>query len=116
MMRPKKRLRNEIDFNCSAPIYTFGASKSFLRDSAAPYKPSNSLAVPMMEDVFEVRQAAKRIALQDTNISRYDREFVELELIGSGEFGLVYRCLNRLDGCIYAVKKSIKPVAGSAYE
>lgn len=28
------------------------------------------------------QQAPKRLALQDTNISRYRREFVEIELIG----------------------------------
>lgn len=36
--------------------------------------------------------------------------------LGEGEFGVVYQCLNRLDGCIYAIKKSIKPVAGSVFE
>uniref|UniRef100_T1GWG9 non-specific protein-tyrosine kinase n=1 Tax=Megaselia scalaris TaxID=36166 RepID=T1GWG9_MEGSC len=51
-----------------------------------------------------------------TNISRYEKEFLEVSLIGVGEFGLVYQCLNRLDGCIYAIKKSIKPVAGSSFE
>lgn len=94
-------------------------------------------------------QAPKRLALQDTNISRYRREFVEIELIGklarffkriaqwkpfpmtvrftermksilifsgSGEFGKVFRCKNRLDGTEYAVKKSKRPVAGSSYE
>lgn len=61
-------------------------------------------------------QAPKRLALQDTNISRYEKEFVQLSVIGAGEFGEVFRCLNRLDGCIYAVKKSKKPVAGSAVE
>ncbi|XP_067625595.1 wee1-like protein kinase [Eurosta solidaginis] len=64
----------------------------------------------------EVIQAPKRLALQDTNISRYQKEFLEISLIGIGEFGLVYQCLNRLDGCIYAIKKSIKPVAGSFFE
>ncbi|XP_017479887.1 PREDICTED: wee1-like protein kinase [Rhagoletis zephyria] len=64
----------------------------------------------------EVLQAPKRLALQDTNISRYQKEFLEISLIGIGEFGLVYQCLNRLDGCIYAIKKSIKPVAGSFFE
>lgn len=115
-MRPKKRLRNEMDLNNSAPVYTFGASKSFLRETVSPYRPAETLEVTLMEEIFEVKQAAKRIALQETNISRYEKEFLELELIGSGEFGNVFRCLNRLDGCIYAVKKSIKPVAGSAYE
>lgn len=41
---------------------------------------------------------------------------MELELIGKGQFGSVYKCVNRLDGCVYAVKKSTKPVAGSSFE
>lgn len=34
------------------------------------------------EEETEEYQAPKRLALQDTNISRYRREFVEIELIG----------------------------------
>ncbi|XP_053696489.1 wee1-like protein kinase [Sabethes cyaneus] len=68
------------------------------------------------DDTGEVRQAPKRLALQDSNISRYEKEFVELSLLGVGEFGLVYQCINRLDGCVYAIKRSIKPVAGSSFE
>ncbi|XP_033308886.1 wee1-like protein kinase isoform X2 [Bombus bifarius] len=64
----------------------------------------------------EIEQATKRVALQDSNIPRYHQEFHELGLIGTGEFGSVYKCINRLDGCIYAIKKSIKPVAGSINE
>lgn len=37
-------------------------------------------------------------------------------MIGSGQFGSVYKCINRLDGCIYAIKKSTRPVAGSILE
>ncbi|XP_059616749.1 wee1-like protein kinase [Phlebotomus argentipes] len=68
------------------------------------------------DDSYEMRQAPKRLALQDTNISRYEREFVQLSLIGAGEFGHVFKCLNRLDGCIYAIKKSKKPIEGSVSE
>ncbi|CAD6997247.1 unnamed protein product [Ceratitis capitata] len=68
------------------------------------------------DENVELVQAPKRLALQDTNISRYQKEFLEISLIGIGEFGLVYQCLNRLDGCVYAIKKSIKPVAGSFFE
>lgn len=64
----------------------------------------------------DFEHATKRVALQDSNISRYHKEFHELGLIGSGEFGSVYKCINRLDGCTYAIKKSIKPVAGSINE
>ncbi|XP_053663026.1 wee1-like protein kinase [Anopheles marshallii] len=71
----------------------------------------------MVEDESgEFRQASKRLALQDSNISRYKQEFIELSLLGKGEFGQVYQCLNRLDGCVYAIKKSIRPVAGSSLE
>lgn len=64
----------------------------------------------------DIEQATKRVALQDSNISRYHQEFHEVCLIGTGEFGSVFKCINRLDGCTYAVKKSIKPVAGSINE
>lgn len=64
----------------------------------------------------EYEHATKRVALQDSNISRYHKEFHELGLIGIGEFGSVVKCINRLDGCIYAIKKSIKPVTGSINE
>ncbi|XP_041452735.1 wee1-like protein kinase 1-A isoform X1 [Lytechinus variegatus] len=59
---------------------------------------------------------AKRIALRDSDISRYEAEFVEVCKVGSGEFGSVYKCINKLDGCFYAIKKSKRPIAGSAFE
>lgn len=79
---------------------------------------TQSIADDMADDSFvdEERQAPKRLALQDSNILRYEKEFLELSLIGVGEFGVAYQCLNRLDGCVYAIKKSIKPVAGSVFE
>ncbi|XP_053621818.1 wee1-like protein kinase [Plodia interpunctella] len=59
-------------------------------------------------------QPAKR--LRESNISRYNIEFVELGVIGRGSFGRVTKCVNKLDGCIYAIKRSLRPVAGSAAE
>uniref|UniRef100_A0A673MVT9 Wee1-like protein kinase n=1 Tax=Sinocyclocheilus rhinocerous TaxID=307959 RepID=A0A673MVT9_9TELE len=49
-------------------------------------------------------------------LSRYESEFLELGCIGVGEFGSVYRCVKRLDGCMYAIKRSRRPIAGSANE
>lgn len=98
---------------------------SYLRTSASVESLANksissihSIGDDMMDEsvVEEERQAPKRLALQDSNIPRYEKEFLELSLIGTGEFGVAYQCLNRLDGCIYAIKKSIKPVAGSIFE
>lgn len=40
------------------------------------------------DDIDEVVQAPKRLALQDSNISRYEKEFLELSRIGNLHLGL----------------------------
>lgn len=49
-------------------------------------------------------------------MSRYNEEFEELGELGTGEFGTVYKCRNRLDGIEYAIKRSKKPISGLAEE
>ena len=62
------------------------------------------------------RSSAKKLSLRQINTSRFEEEFHVLETLGNGQFGDVFKCVNRLDGCIYAIKKSKLPVAGTAYE
>uniref|UniRef100_A0A8D2B1L1 Wee1-like protein kinase n=1 Tax=Sciurus vulgaris TaxID=55149 RepID=A0A8D2B1L1_SCIVU len=60
---------------------------------------------------------AKKSVLRETNMaSRYEKEFLEVEKIGVGEFGTVYKCIKRLDGCVYAIKRSTKPFTGLSNE
>ncbi|KAK9945619.1 hypothetical protein M0R45_011125 [Rubus argutus] len=48
-------------------------------------------------------------AIKDGNgLSRYHADFHEIEQIGRGNFSHVYKVLNRIDGCLYAVKQSIR--------
>lgn len=42
---------------------------------------------------------------QTPGVGRYKNEFTELECIGRGAFGTVYKVLNRIDNLEYAVKK-----------
>lgn len=58
----------------------------------------------------------KKLALREISTSRYTEEFYEVSKLGDGEFGSAYKCVNRLDGCVYAIKKSKMPIAGSQYE
>ncbi|KAM4818871.1 wee1-like protein kinase 2 [Thomomys bottae] len=50
----------------------------------------------------------KSILQQINMASRYETEFFEVEKIGVGTFGTVYKCIKKLDGCVYAIKCSKK--------
>ncbi|XP_007504495.1 wee1-like protein kinase 2 [Monodelphis domestica] len=59
---------------------------------------------------------AKRHVTGERTSSRYEKEFLELEKIGVGAFGSVYKCIKRLDGYIYAIKCSTRRLGGSVNE
>lgn len=41
----------------------------------------------------------------DDSPGRYEHDFVQLSVLGSGEFGTVYKCINKIDGFYYAIKQ-----------
>jgi len=69
----------------------------------------------MLED-SGIDRSSSKLSLKQINTSRFDEEFYIIETVGNGQFGVVYKCVNRMDGCVYAIKKSRFPVAGSSYE
>ncbi|XP_050533631.1 wee1-like protein kinase [Daktulosphaira vitifoliae] len=56
------------------------------------------------------------IELSDLEVSRYFKEFKIDKLIGKGDFGEVYKCINILEGMPYAIKKTLKKVVGTRRE
>ena len=55
-----------------------------------------------------------RVSIRAAATSRYKTEFIELSRLGQGEFGSVYKAVNRFDGCIYAIKKTKKSLGGKS--
>lgn len=68
------------------------------------------------DDDNEIENNSSQAYISENNISRYNMEFLEIRKIGSGEFGSVFKCIHRLDGCTYALKKLHKPMCGTVNE
>ncbi|KAG0577684.1 hypothetical protein KC19_5G173000 [Ceratodon purpureus] len=49
-----------------------------------------------------------------TSISRYRDDFHEIQEIGHGYFSRVFKVLKRIDGCLYAVKRSQHPLLATS--
>ena len=59
----------------------------------------------------ESARAAKRTR---SPRDRYQQDFEEISLIGRGNFGSVFKVKKRLDGCLYAVKRTDRAFRGRA--
>jgi len=46
--------------------------------------------------------------------SRFNLDFDVIDQLGDGSFGTVYKCLSRIDGCMYAVKTAKRKAKGAA--
>ncbi|CAF2305529.1 unnamed protein product [Rotaria sp. Silwood2] len=125
-----KRLKRQTINNCS-PLFNKSTPVPIRRecnvnpfmtlnstDESKPQKRKRSSLKQILfdEENLEENYRRKKVSLKQCNVHRFNEEFHTQSLLGSGEFGNVYLCVNRLDGCAYAIKKSKRPIAGSSFE
>ena len=81
-----KSFRRRLDFDGSALVQR-GGCESPARKTGPP------------------KQAVSPPPQQEVEVSRYVKDFEELSRLGEGEYGVVFKCRNRTDGCLYAIKQ-----------
>lgn len=77
----KKRSRTD-DLHSMSFNSVFNNTKHYTHPSTFTNRHSD-IGIQLLDDEScDIRQAPKRLALQDSNISRYEKEFMELAEIG----------------------------------
>ncbi|CAM9417775.1 unnamed protein product [Chrysoparadoxa australica] len=57
-----------------------------------------------LSPISPMSPAAGDMSYSEQSFSRFEQDFQQMGVIGSGSFGTVYKVQRRLDGCVYAVK------------
>ncbi|KAH9298661.1 hypothetical protein KI387_030343, partial [Taxus chinensis] len=73
-----------------------------------PYVPENEELSERLQRSSRRSPACGVLVDNRSCLSRYHADFHELKEVGRGNFSRVYKALNRLDGCCYAVKCSAR--------
>jgi len=92
--------------------YSSGAQSDCNGTSVSDYWPSEDGE----ESPEDRRLAAKRVKLTDINVERYKEEFLELDILASGHFGDVVKARHRLDGVVYAIKRTKKSLRRNSWD
>jgi serine/threonine protein kinase len=78
------------------------AKNPFLKDPPGSRKRLRRPKMPVLDEYEEVE------------VSRYLEDFEESEQLGEGNFCITYKCRNRLDGAVYAIKRARRRMHGEA--
>jgi len=82
---------------------------SFPAPPSTPFKAKESVSrTPSREMTVEQRNGAA------CHRSRFEEDFNVIGTLGNGSFGMVYKCMSTVDGCLYAIKVVKKKVKGVA--
>lgn len=82
----------------------YSLDSSYLRDIYI--KMIRTLLIPAAPPLKQIEYDKKAIPeFKDFYASRYNSDFIEIEPLGKGGFGSVYKAYNKLDQTIYAIKK-----------
>ena len=57
-----------------------------------------------------------RIITQTQPVFSFKQDFVQLDILGQGDFGEVFKVKSRIDGLTYAIKRTRQPLNGSRQE
>ena len=57
-----------------------------------------------------------RIITQTQPVFNFKQDFVQLDILGQGDFGEVFKVKSRIDGLTYAIKRTRHPLNGSRQE
>lgn len=81
-----------------------------------PTKPARASFTPHTPERGEIRINSSSMMMMNDKPpkSRFNQDFDVIGQLGNGSFGTVYKCLSRLDGCMYAVKAAKRKAKGNA--
>jgi wee1-like protein kinase len=93
----------------SNAVSTNRAKAKQVPPTPSPVKTKSVLGQPTTfasENPYSPLKQSTASSLESLNVTRYEREFEHLAEIGCGSFGTVHKCQHRIDGWVYAIKKS----------
>jgi len=94
--------KNGSTFPCNISFGIF--PKSLLDNSSSSSNDLSNTAIIAVISAIKKGNRSSDSVLLDLK-SRYQNEYDEIETLGKGGFGQVYKARNRLDGQLYAIKK-----------
>ena len=101
-----KDATNNTHTPLSSAAETTSTQKRSLLDGSLFGPARHVPASPMRMRLMPFNQIARSMVGSSVNSnSRFLTDFEQLGKLGEGEFGQVFKCRHRIDGCLYAVKR-----------